>query len=196
MPNKQSLAGHQKGAGTASAKHAENQLRGKRIRQAGEYFENLLSVSCEMYRLHGAALIEKTPEPMRPLSRPNSKGQFMACYTKAAQPDYKGTLDCGQAIVFEAKHTDDDRISQQRVTPEQAAALDQHHKLGALTYVVVSMGMRDFYRIPWPVWRDMGDTYGHMYMTQEDMEPYRLPAAVGYIRILDGLAEERSNHRG
>ncbi len=33
---------------------------------------------------------------MKPLRAPNQLGQFLACYTKAAQPDYKGTLKGGR----------------------------------------------------------------------------------------------------
>ena len=104
--NKQSLTAYQTDAQSASMRKARERMRGRQSRYEGESFEKLLDISCEMYRMHGAARIEKTPEPMRPLSRPNSKGQFTACYVKAAQPDYKGTLAGGQAIVFEAKHTE------------------------------------------------------------------------------------------
>ena len=104
--NKQYLAGYDAPKEREDIRAAKARMQGQRARYEGESFEKLLDISCEMYRMHGAARIEKTPEPMRPLSRPNSKGQFTACYVKAAQPDYKGTLAGGQAIVFEAKHTE------------------------------------------------------------------------------------------
>lgn len=45
------------------------------------------------------------------------QGRFLACYTKAGQPDFKGTLTGrGRAVVFEAKHTDSDKIDQSRLT--------------------------------------------------------------------------------
>ena len=91
-------------------RHIRAQITGKQARVAGNYFENMISASCEYYRDRGIAKIEKTPEPMKPLGAKNRKGQFLACYTKQAQPDYGGTLKGGQSIYFEAKHTDDDRI--------------------------------------------------------------------------------------
>ena len=42
-------------------------LIGRRNRQSGEMFEKWLEDSCEFYFLQGAACIDKTPEPMKPL---------------------------------------------------------------------------------------------------------------------------------
>ena len=96
----------------AAEKHMMAQIRGKQARVAGGYFENIISASCDYYLSRGLAKIEKTPEPMKPLGAKNRKGQFLACYTKQAQPDYGGTLKGGRSIYFEAKHTDDERIEQ------------------------------------------------------------------------------------
>ena len=169
-------------------KRADRQLAGKRAKVAGEYFENMIDSACEFYKSRGVAKIEKTPEPMRPLGAKNAKGQFLACYTKAAQPDYKGTIRGGRSYVMEAKHTDDDRIEYKRVTPEQAEALQDHHELGALAFVIVSFGLERFYRIPWTVWRDMPATFGRKYIKPEEVEQFRLPAPAGYIKFLDGIA--------
>lgn len=98
----------------AAEKHMMAQIRGKQARVAGGYFENIISASCDYYLSRGLAKIEKTPEPMKPLGAKNRKGQFLACYTKQAQPDYGGTLKGGRSIYFEAKHTDDERIEQRR----------------------------------------------------------------------------------
>ena len=76
----------------AAEKHMMAQIRGKQARVAGGYFENIISASCDYYLSRGLAKIEKTPEPMKPLGAKNRKGQFLACYTKQAQPDYGGTL--------------------------------------------------------------------------------------------------------
>lgn len=168
-------------------RHIRAQITGKQARVAGNYFENMISASCEYYRDRGLAKIEKTPEPMKPLGAKNRKGQFLACYTKQAQPDYGGTLKGGWSIYFEAKHTDDDRIEQRRLTQEQQDDLEAHHKLGALTFVLVSFGLCDFYRVPWPVWRDMAETYGRKYVKQVELIPYEVPATAGYIKFLHGI---------
>lgn len=168
-------------------KNIRRQITGQRSRVAGEHFEKMISASCDYYLERGIAKIEKTPEPMKPLGAKNRKGQFMACYTKQAQPDYGGTLKGGRSIYFEAKHTDDDRIEQRRLTQEQQDDLEAHHRLGALSFVLVSFGLCDFYRVPWPVWRDMAETYGRKYIKQAELERYEVPAVAGYIKLLDGI---------
>ena len=171
----------------AAEKHMMAQIRGKQARVAGGYFENIISASCDYYLSRGLAKIEKTPEPMKPLGAKNRKGQFLACYTKQAQPDYGGTLKGGRSIYFEAKHTDDERIEQRRLTQEQQDDLEAHHKLGAIAFVLVSMSLTDFYRVPWPVWRDMAEIYGRKYMTHAELSRYEVPATAGFIKFLHGI---------
>lgn len=124
------------------------------------------------------------------LGAKNRKGQFLACYTKQAQPDYGGTLKGGRSIYFEAKHTDDERIEQRRLTQEQQDDLEAHHKLGAIAFVLVSMSLTDFYRVPWPVWRDMAEIYGRKYMTHAELSRYEVPATAGFIKFLHGIETE------
>ncbi|WP_287827092.1 Holliday junction resolvase RecU [Oscillibacter sp.] len=171
-------------------KRIRAQLQGKRARAAGGHFEAMISASCDYYLSRDIAKIEKTPEPMKPLGAKNRQGHFMACYTKQAQPDYGGTMKGGRSIYFEAKHTDDNRIEQRRLTAEQADDLEAHHKLGAITFVLVSFGLRAFYRVPWPVWRDMAETYGRKYIKQEELKTYEVPAVAGYIKLLENLPPE------
>lgn len=159
-------------------------VTGKRNRSAGELWENMIMSACQNYRLDGVAEIEKTPEPMRPLSRPNAKGQFTACFTKQAQPDYKGTLKGGRAVVFEAKHTEGDRIERSVVTEEQEKALERHYRLGALCFVLVSFGFQKYFRIPWDIFRDMKKHYGRKYIKPEEMEEYAIRHIGGYLRFL------------
>ena len=171
----------------ARVQHSQKGLQSKR---AGEHFENMITASLNWYCDKGVAFVEKTPEPMKPLRKPDRQGRFLACYTKQAQPDYKGTLKGGRAVVFEAKHTDDDRIEYNRLTKEQRDDLEHHHKLGAVTFVLVSMGLTECYRVPWPVWRDMADTYGRKYMTRDELLPYKVPVVAGFVKFLDKLPPE------
>lgn len=100
----------------AALSNVQRSQRGLQSKRAGEHFENMIAASLGWYKDKGVAFIEKTPEPMRPLRPPNRQGQFLACYIKAGQPDFKGTLTGGRAVVFEAKHTDSDRIDYNRLT--------------------------------------------------------------------------------
>jgi len=175
-----------------AVKNVQRQIRGKRAKVAGEHFENMISGACSFYYDRNLANIEKTPEPMKVLKpMPKQPGKFIACFAKAAQPDYKGTIQGGRAIVFEAKHTDDDKIERKRLTDEQMDGLEKHHKLGALAFVLVSFGLQSFYRIPWPVWRDMKEIYGRQYLKPDEIACYKIPAPGGVIKLLDGIVDTK-----
>ena len=146
-------------------------MAGRRSRVAGEHWENMIEAACQHYRLKEIAEITKTPEPMKPLSRPNSKGQFTACYTKQAQPDYKGTLKGG-------------RMQQSVISPEQEKQLDRHAALGAECFVMVSFGFQQFFKVPWEVFRDMKARYGRKYITPEDVQEYRVRYIGGVLQFL------------
>lgn len=167
--------------------NVQRSQRGRQSRIMGDHFEGIIAASLKWYEDKGVACIEKTPEPMKPLRAPNRQGQFLACYIKAGQPDFKGTLTGGRSVVFEAKHTDSDRIEYSRLTDEQVEKLSTHHKLGAAAFVLVSFGLQDFYRIPWEIWRDMKAIYGHKHIKQKELEPYRVQYIAGVIKLLEGI---------
>lgn len=170
-----------------SSGRAEAAIRGKSNRLAGSLFEQMIDMACLWYAEQGIAVIEKTPEPMRPISRPNRAGQFKACYIKQAQPDYKGSLQGGRTIVMEAKHTDHDRISFDRVSEEQQRELTAYHDMGAVAVVLVSFGMEDFYCIPWTVWRDMKVHFGRKYIMAEDVPAFRVPIQGGRLDFVSTI---------
>lgn len=187
IPGKNSEGYRDPTAATALANIQRSQ-RGRQSRIMGDHFENMIAASLRWYEDKGVACIEKTPEPMKPLRAPNRQGQFLACYVKAGQPDFKGTLTGGRSVVFEAKHTDSDRIEYGRLTDEQVEKLSTHHKLGAAAFVLVSFGLQDFYRIPWEVWRDMKAIYGRKHIKQPELEPYRVQYISGVLKLLEGIA--------
>lgn len=161
---------------------------GARSRAEGAGFEVIISSACDYYRAIGRADIEKTPEPMKPLGGADRAGRFLACYTKQAQPDYKGILKGGRAINFEAKHTDSDRTTADRVSDAQALRLSRTESLGGVAFVLCSFYGRDFYRVPWPVWRDMKRLFGRKYITPADLAEYRIRvAAPGVLLFLEGV---------
>lgn len=158
-------------------------MTGKRNKVAGEHWEQMLEASCRHYRLHGVAEITKTPEPMRPI-KSIGQGKFIAHYEKMAQPDYKGTLAGGKAVVFEAKHTDSDRMLRSVISSEQEKQLDRHAALGAECFVMVSFGFQEFFKIPWEVFRDMKEHYGRKYIKPEDVKEYAVRYIGGVLRFL------------
>ncbi len=174
-------------------------LLGLSNRNAGHRFEDIISIACRYYAEHDIAVIEKTPEPMRPLKPYGARhmGQFVAIYEKQAQPDFKGVLMNGRGIIFEAKHTDGDRINRSVVTEVQEKNFNIYEKMGAICFVMVSMGFQEFYRIPWNVFSDMKSLFGRKYMKKEELEPYKVPEKYGNILFLEGLdIEERTGGYG
>ena len=165
-------------------KQMKNRIKGGTNRANGNYFESIIEQSCISYYLQGRAHIEKTPEPMRPISKQQRDGSFTAVFEKKAQADYKGTLKGGRAVAFEAKHTDTDRIQQSVVSSEQEKFLDKEEQMGAICFVLVSFGFRDFFRIPWKEWKRMKEKYGRKYLKPEDIEQFRIKFC-GQLKFLD-----------
>lgn len=164
------------------------QITGARSRASGEIFEKWISAACEFYQREGYAVIEKTPEPMKPLGKADKSGRFLACFTKQAQPDFKGALCDGSCIIFDAKHTEKDRIQQNVITDTQWKTFDRYEAMGAKCYVVVSIGMKDFYRVPWDVWKQMKELFGHKYMAVGmELEQYKVPDRNCTILFLEGV---------
>lgn len=154
-------------------------------RAQGKLFEERIDAALAYYDRLGVASVEKTPEPMRPLKR-LSEGRFVAVFEKPAQPDYKGTLQGGRAVVFEAKHTTTGQMEQSRVTDAQANRLDHHMQLGALCFIVAGFGPDDVYRVPWRIWRDMKAAFGRKYVSPKDLEEYRVKLGpTGVLLLLD-----------
>lgn len=170
----------------AKQKNARNVLQGARNRASGQYFEEIIEATCRNYRLKGLAEIDKTPEPFK-VERHAGQGKFIGHYVKQAQPDFKGTRLGGCSVVFEAKHTEKGRIEQSVVSDEQTGALNRHEKMGAECFVLVSFDFSLFYRLPWDIWKDMRQHFGHKYITPEEADQYRICYTNG---VLDFLRQE------
>lgn len=161
------------------------QTRGKQAKADGAIFEEILSSACNYYQEKDIAFIEKTPEPFHILKR--EKGYVLGYYEKKGQPDFKGTLCDGTAIIFEAKYTNNNRINYQRLTDVQKESLELYEKYHAQVFVMVCIGFINYYRVPWNIWKSMKEKYGRLYMTQEELEEYRVPVQKGIPLILEGL---------
>lgn len=147
---------------------------GAKNRDQGATLEEQILTACGYYKALGLAAIDKTPEPMRILRR-MEKEQFVACFSKKAQPDFQGTLSSGRAVMFEAKTTRTGKIEQSAVTAEQAEYLDNHAAMNALCFVVVSF-IDTYATVPWSDWKRMKELFGHKHMTKVESAAYR----VGY----------------
>ena len=76
---------------TSHKKDPMKQYQGAVSRAQGKHFEEYIDLSLRYYEQRGEAVVEKTPEPMRP-TKDLGNGKFIAYYEKAAQPDYKLSL--------------------------------------------------------------------------------------------------------
>jgi recombination protein U len=166
--------------------NVKRRMTGRRSKAAGETFERWLSDACEFYLRNGWAHIEKTPEPFH-ITGKDKNGVIRGYYEKKGQLDYKGILCDGSGIMFEAKHTDSDRIRQGVITDKQWESLDIYESFGAHCYVMVSIGLSGFYRVPWNIWKQMKDKFGHKYMTEEELKPFKLAERNCTILILEGV---------
>lgn len=169
-----------------------NVLIGKSSKSAGEIFERMIEKSCIIYEERELAVIEKTPEPMRVLKN-LGKGRFEACFAKQAQPDFKGVLHNGRTIMFEAKHTDDNRIMQSRVTKTQTERLLKYSEMNALCFVLVSVRFSRFYAVPIKVWCNMKELYNHKYMNLAELSEYEVKRKRD--GLIDFLGAERENDK-
>lgn len=163
-------------------------IKGTQNRSNGAYFEGMILAASRYYEELGIAAVDKTPEAfkvIKPMDR--SRGQFVCCFTKKAQPDFKGALMDATMVLFDAKHTDKNQISRDVVTTEQEMCFERYGKMGAMCFLVISLGFEDFYRVPWEVFRDMKKIYGHKYMNREELRPYSVKYSNGVIRYLDGI---------
>lgn len=172
-------------AGRKEAFLENREISGRRAKAAGLLFEHQVEGACSWYRQQGIASIEKTPEPTKYI-RSLSNGRFIACYEKQAQPDFKGILKDGTCVVFDAKHTDADMISQSVVLLQQWELLDTYESMGGHCFILVSMGFKDYFRVPWSVWKTMKERYGHKHMSRADLWPYKVPSRL-FVAFLEGI---------
>lgn len=176
--------------GTQISGRGKNPWRSYRARKssdAGHLHEKLIEGACRWYRAMGVARITKTPEPFR-VRKKNPDGTALVSFTAHAEPDFKGSLRGGKLICFEAKFTSTDRMKQDVVTRDQAAALTEYAALGAVTGVCVGIGDQAFF-VPWEVFSHMKEIFGRKYATAEDLKPWRVESR-GMIKFLDRVKED------
>lgn len=175
----------------SATKEQLNSIKGRYSKLAGETFENMITAACEYYKMQDIAYIEKTPEAFRITGKKSTSHGlvFEGVFTRKSQPDFKGTLHGGQAICFEAKHTDADSIAQNRLTGEQMNSLELHHTLGATACILVSIKMQHFYWVPWSTWQQMKSIFGRKYMKVDDLKQYEIKFEYGILKFLDNLKE-------
>lgn len=151
----------------------------RQTRAAGRMFEEYIIRACEAYRDAGFAMISKVPEARRVVGRTGGRTSMMICVNAAkADPDFMGSLaPTGKCIVFDAKHTDKDRMLSTALTDHQKEIMERHEACGADCYVCVSFGFKQFFMIPYLNWRNMKTLFGRQYIMPDDeqLQDYSIP---------------------
>lgn len=109
------------------------------------------------------------------IGSPNPRGQFTGYFTKQAQPDFKGTLKDGQAIVFDAKCTSTDKINVSALSAEQEKDLLLHCKLGAWAGVILCYSFKTFVMMPILTFTAAGEHNGHKWWTADEAKEKGYP---------------------
>lgn len=125
--------------GNNTGRKMNKQQQGKTAKRNGKAFEKKLEDIFAMYKEKLLCNIEKTPEPYRYI-KPYTNGGgglFVATFSKSAQPDFKGTLSGGRAVVLEAKSVHNDRFNLAMLTDTELKELILHDTLGAISGVLV-----------------------------------------------------------
>lgn len=166
---------------------SRRRIQGCKAHVAGQLFEDRLNTAFALYRRQGLADVEKTPEPMK-IVKSLDGGKFVAVFEKKAQADYSGVIRGGRPVAFEAKYTSLPRMDQSRVTPEQGEFLERRQSFGTLCFILAGFSSGKVYRVPWIVWRDMMDIFGHRSVTEADMRELMVPVRGGVPMVLEGVA--------
>ena len=166
----------------------ESEAAARRYRAAmsngrGRLHEQMILAACRAYHDQERANIIKVPEPFRVLKKNRAQGIATVRFTARAQPDFIGCIANDRMIAFEAKNTDTDRLQFKAVTPTQAQALQDFHKMGAFAAVCAGIGDQ-YFMIPWSVFAGMKTLLGRQYIRAEDVQKYRVKFD-GVIWFLD-----------
>lgn len=160
---------------------------GRRNIRNGKIVEERVKVACEVYKEKGVACIDKNSEPVQIVKSLEKQGGFyLARFVHKAKPDFEGVLCGGRAILFDVKSTEQEQIKASALSKVQAQYLEQYDKMGAISAVLVCLQPEDFFMVPWKVWKEMKMAFGHLHMTREELEPYRVDGN-GYIHFLEKI---------
>lgn len=164
-------------------------LIGKINHRTGERFEHLINYACRIYQDKEIAEINKANEPMKPISGKMPGGWYKAVFTKKSGADYSGLAKGGIPIYFEAKYTSSDRITYNRVEPQQLEQLERAEAMGARCFILVNFENAGVYRIPLNIWACMGDFFGRLYLKPEDIADFKIAEPWQDVYFLSGIVE-------
>lgn len=141
-------------------------------------FNDCIEKACNYYMEKKIAFIENVSGSFQPTG--GSK--------KTSWSYYYGVLKDGSEIAFLTKHTEDKKIDPCIVTKMQRFIMDRLERYGVQCFVILSLSMKKFYRVPWTVFKNMQELFCHNFMDEHDLEAYRLKVFCYGIMILEGVS--------
>lgn len=120
----------------------------------GQPLEELIKYQNSNYARKNIALIHKVPTEWIPI-RGNTGKIITAKVENKAGVDFMGVFN-GIPIAFDAKHTQEPRISWKCLKTHQHEFLIQWEKCGGIGFVLVGYAMKQFYVIPISEWGKAG----------------------------------------
>lgn len=97
----------------ARVQHSQKGLQSKR---AGEHFENMITASLNWYCDKGVAFVEKTPEPMKPLRKPDRQGGSLLATPKPGSRTSRERSPAAGPWYLRQNTPTADKIDQSRLT--------------------------------------------------------------------------------
>lgn len=154
------------------------------IKKIGNRFERMIVATCKHYYAKEQAFITKSHEPVTvtKFSRGRIKDGF---FENKSEPDFKGTLQGGQSICFEAKHTSGTSIPFKNVKRHQELTLLVQDKLGAESFILITFNLEKFYKVPIREWMNLKDTVNKQSLNQKDLADYEINYQFNVIEFID-----------
>ena len=116
----------------------------------GSAFEELVSLTNQLYRQHGLALIQKIPTPITPIEVDNQKHTITKAYFEAKSTvDYIGVAQ-GIPICFDAKETQYKSLPLKNIHPHQVDFMESFIKQEGIAFLLVNFKtFSETYFLPW-----------------------------------------------
>lgn len=127
-------------------------MKDRRQANKGKPFEDLIRFANMRYQQKGLAVISKQATEFIPLR--DRTGKLVSAKVESkATVDFLGRYK-HYPIAIEAKHSDEDSISFNRVEPHQADYMDDFtREAGTIGLVILSFNLKRFFVIPWEFWQ-------------------------------------------
>ena len=156
----------------------------------GSAFEELVSLTNQLYRQQGLALVQKIPTPITPVEVNNRKHIITKAYFGAKSTvDYIGAVQ-GIPICFDAKETRQKNLPIGNIHRHQIEFMEDFTRQKGIAFMLVHFAVVDhFFFIPFEILKkywDLAQKGGRKSIPLEDFDSkYQVEYRGGILRYLD-----------